>query len=924
MKFISLLRTKDEYLKALTNFITMVGRAPNVIRIDNAGEMNSYDAWDFYEAHRIWVELCNAYEHHQSGRVESAIGSVSMRARVLLVMSGLPHPYWGFAARHAVFIENSFLPTRPDSQITCYETFHGKPPPVHMIKPFGCLAFLHVDVTRRQIKKLSETSIPCIHLGVAMDLGHKGYLLKHINKQRYFIASRSVTFDETRFPYQKPLHPDDAPWKEDEESPVIDWEPLEHLDNDAPIRIEEVEIVVDDEPDEDVPVYRAPTAERTSQILTRSMARARSEGGDINMNQPGSLKQQSIAAEPEPETFSPDSVEPEVSNVAPSVESEGMEPLRPSHSAYFTMLGEKTFKVNARQPSLIFMKSLFVRDAAAFIGLCMYIGVSMTLNPIAYAYHQAAATQVFYSATEEDPKSLDEALNRRDADRWWEATMEEWQSFVDRGVFEISDLPPGRRAIDSKIVYKLKKNELGLPERYKARIVARGFQQEIGVDYFESFSAMSHPVAIRLLVAMAAASGYHTNQVDIKTAFLYSDLEEEMYLTPPRGLEHTIPEGKVMKLKKAVYGLSQSGRLFWQLLIGTLKDFGFTSASDDNCIQVYRRETSVMIVATVVDDMLQISNDLDLIKEFNEFLSSRYIITDNGPLRWFLGVAYTRLPDGSYHASQTALVDRLCNEHGIKDEDLSSVPASKGLVMSDEDLSDNPDQVLMRTCRSILGVLTYLQLWTRPDISYSVNMQARYVTKASAKMYDNLKKVLKYLNQTRYYGVKFHAVDPTGRGHKLTMYVDASDADCPVTRRSTGGYVLVYNGSPIAWRSARQPLVTLSTCESELVQATLAGCEVMFVLHLLNDLGFGMDEPVVVFEDNKAAIDLSVNPCDRGKSKHIQRRWFWIREAGERGDMVMSKISGKLNPADAFTKAHAYDQFSMQRELLSVVPRIES
>ena len=85
-----------------------------------------------------------------------------------------------------------------------------------------------------------------------------------------------------------------------------------------------------------------------------------------------------------------------------------------------------------------------------------------------------------------------------------------------------------------------------------------------------------------------------------------------------------------------------------------------------------------------------------------------------------------------------------------------------------------------------------------------------------------------------------------------------------------------------------------------------------------------MDEPVIVFEDNKAAIDLSINPCDRGKSKHIARRWFWIREAGERGDMVMSKIAGKLNPADAFTKAHAYDEFSMQRELLSVVPRDES
>ena len=164
------------------------------------------------------------------------------------------------------------------------------------------------------------------------------------------------------------------------------------------------------------------------------------------------------------------------------------------------------------------------------------------------------------------------------------------------------------------------------------------------------------------------------------------------------------------------------------------------------------------------------------------------------------------------------------------------------------------------------------------------------------------------------------SVDPLGHGPKLTVYVDASDADCGVTRRSTGGYVVYYNGVPISWRSARQPLVTLSTAESEYVQATLACQEVVALRHLFAELGSPMDAPTVIYEDNKAAIDLSVNPCSRGRSKHIERRWHLVRQCHARKEIVLAQIAGELNPADLFTKALAYDKFDLFRHLLGVQP----
>eukprot|EP00961_Rhodomonas_salina_P032927 443475-Rhodomonas_salina.1 len=136
------------------------------------------------------------------------------------------------------------------------------------------------------------------------------------------------------------------------------------------------------------------------------------------------------------------------------------------------------------------------------------------------------------------------------------------------GVFEVSELPPGRKAIGSRVVFKIK-TRYGVPVRRKARIVAKGYSQCYGVDYADTFAAMAHPSAISLLLALAAMNGWFVNSTDVEQAFLHCPLEESIYLQPPAGLEES--NGKVWRLKKGLYCLSQSSRLFYKHLGARLK-----------------------------------------------------------------------------------------------------------------------------------------------------------------------------------------------------------------------------------------------------------------------------------------------------------------------------------------------------------------
>eukprot|EP00961_Rhodomonas_salina_P015867 213199-Rhodomonas_salina.3 len=200
------------------------------------------------------------------------------------------------------------------------------------------------------------------------------------------------------------------------------------------------------------------------------------------------------------------------------------------------------------------------------------------------------------------------------------------------------------------------------------------------------------------------------------------------------------------------------------------------------------------------------------------------------------------------------------------------MPMQKAYTVSEKDLAENPKQEHITLLRAMLGSLSYLMTWSHPEIVYPVNLLVRYTSKASPALIKQAKKIFRYLSGTKDWGIWFPRNDPLGHGEQLVCYVDASDEDCLLTRRSTGGHVVFWNGVPIAWLSTRQALVTLSTAESEYVQATLACQEVLYLRDMFEGLGIPQDEPTVIYEDNKAAIGLSENQCNWGLSKHIARR----------------------------------------------------
>lgn len=198
-KTVMLMKTKDEYLVALDTYIIRNGKAMKVLRTDNAGEMLSEIAKAYYKLYRIWHEKCNAHQHFQNPRAECAIGSLSMLCRVMLAFSGAPKHYWGFALQYACVIENMFLPYRADSNITCWEKFHGEAPDIKNVRMFGCLAFAHVHKHRRADQKWDDTSIHGVFLGFAYHLGHKGCIIGSLTSRRLWIV-KDPTFDEGKFP----------------------------------------------------------------------------------------------------------------------------------------------------------------------------------------------------------------------------------------------------------------------------------------------------------------------------------------------------------------------------------------------------------------------------------------------------------------------------------------------------------------------------------------------------------------------------------------------------------------------------------------------------------------------------------------------------------------------------------------------------
>ncbi|GKB20947.1 putative ribonuclease H-like domain-containing protein, partial [Tanacetum coccineum] len=522
--------------------------------------------------------------------------------------------------------------------------------------------------------------------------------------------------------------------------------------------------------------------------------------------------------------------------------------------------------------------------------------------------------------SQEEPKKVIQALKDPS---WIEAMQEELLQFKLQQVWTLVDLPYGKRVIGTKWVYRNKKDERSIVIRNKVRLVAQGYTQEEGIDYDEVFAPVARIEAIRLFLAYASFKDFVVYQMDVKSAFLYGKFEEEVYVCQPPGFEDPEFPDKVYKVEKALYGLHQAPKAWYETLPTYLLDNGFQRGQIDKTLFIKRIKSDILLVQ----------------------------ISSMGELTFFLRLQVTQKDDGIF-ISQHKYVDEVLKKFDFSTVKIASTPmeTSKPLLKDAE-----AEDVDVHLYRSMIGSLMYLTA-SRPDIMFVVCACARFQVTPKVSHLHAVKRIFRYLKGQPKLGLWY----PKDSPFDLKAYTDIDYAGASLDRKSTTGdyaqkICLKWNGtttndgttandeikeSPfdleaytdsdyagasldkksttggcqflgkrlILWQCKKQTIVTNSTTEAEYVDASSCCGHVLWIQTQLLDYGYNFMN-IKLFIDNKSTICIVKNPVFHSKTKHIKIRHHFIRDSNEKKLIQMIKIHTDHNVADLLTKAFDVGRF---------------
>jgi len=489
-------------------------------------------------------------------------------------------------------------------------------------------------------------------------------------------------------------------------------------------------------------------------------------------------------------------------------------------------------------------------------------------------------------------------------DHWHKAALDEIQSLLDNGTFELVQLPPGRKAVGSKWVFKVKRKADGSIEHYKGRLVAQGFSQRPSFDYTETFAPTPQWAAIRAILALAALEDLHLESVDISSAFLNGELEEEVYMRQPEGF---VEKDKtwVWRLIKSIYGLKQAGRCWHKKLNEELESMGFKRVICSHSIWIFKRGNSRIIIPVFIDDITIAAKSASDVQSVKDDLKKRFKLRDLGPTSWLLGVEITRnRADHSLSLSQRQYIISLLERFNLSDCNSVTTPMDPSVKLNASMSPSTPEDIdAMRSIPYLqaVGALMYLAVATRPDISYSVGVLARFNKNPGLPHWKAVKHLFRYLKGTMDLKLTY-APDPSSDS-LFTTYTDADFAGNPDNSRSTGGYVVKMGIAAISWSSRLQSFVALSTTEAEFVASTSASQEILWLRNLFYELGYTHPSASPLFIDNRSALSVAKNPEHHGRMKHLDLRFYWLRDEVAKGTISITHIPTDVMTADIMTKA---------------------
>ncbi|KAD7117276.1 hypothetical protein E3N88_04544 [Mikania micrantha] len=427
--------------------------------------------------------------------------------------------------------------------------------------------------------------------------------------------------------------------------------------------------------------------------------------------------------------------------------------------------------------------------------------------------------------SQQEPKNYHIAL--RDIG-WVEAMQLELLQFKKQQVWELVSLPPGKCAIGTKWVFRNKTDENGQIIKNKARLVVQGFSQEEGIDYDETFAPVARLEAIRLFLAYAALHKLKVFQMDVKSAFLYGKIKEEVYVCQPPGFEDNKHPDWVYKLDKALYGLKQAPRAWYDTLSTFLLKNNFTRGSIDKTLFIKNVGQHKLLVQIYVDDIIFASSDLKLCDAFTELMTKNFEMSAMGELQFFLGLQIKQKPDGIF-IHQSKYTKELLKKFDLQNCKPCSNPMSSTTQLDADLKGTSVDETLYRC---MIGSLMYLTA-SRPDIMFATCVCARFQAAPKESHLIAVKRIFRYLQGTQSLGIWYS----TGHSCKLVAFSDSDYAGCKLSRKSTSGGCQFLGNCQVSWQSKKQTSVATSTAEAEYIAAASCTSQILWLQSQLLDYG---------------------------------------------------------------------------------------
>jgi hypothetical protein len=461
-----------------------------------------------------------------------------------------------------------------------------------------------------------------------------------------------------------------------------------------------------------------------------------------------------------------------------------------------------------------------------------------------------------YTAT-----ALSEPTSYRDTilhSEWQHAMAEEIVALERTSMWDLVSCLSCVCPITCKWIYKVKTRSDGSLERYKTRIVARGFQQEHDRDYDETFALVAHMTTIHTLLVVASVQGWSISQFDVKNVFLNGELREDVYMHPPP--EYYIHEGMVCHLHRSLYGLKQTPQAWFQRFASVVTAAGFFASAHDLALFVHVSSHGRTLLLFYVDDMIITGDGSEYITFIKAHLSDQFLMSDLGPLRYFLEIEISSTPEG-FFLSQEKHIQDLLDRASLTDHQTAETPMELNvhLVATDGEPLEDPTHY-----HHIVGSLVYLGV-IRLDILYSVHILSQFVSASTQIHYSHILHVMHYLRGT----ISRRLFFPRSSSLQLHAYCDATWSSDPSDHHSLFAYCIFLGGFLIAWMTKKQVAVSRSSAKTELRAMTLVTVGVTWLRWLLEDFGVSISMPTPLLSDITWVIIITRDLVKHELTKHV-------------------------------------------------------